>query len=401
MLKKVTIEHFRSCRHVEIAEIPSVLVLVGRNGAGKTNILRGIHFAAQNGSSTAPLTVQAYEGSRDGQPTRVVLEVELGSVRYVYAISYFAGVRLPAQGSTARVDILFEERLEIHQGAKMTVVFERKEDVVNRQGLPDAIRIGLTSPAMGALLSLLPTDDPFVGMVRPLVDYLARVRYYPLDEPSEVKAQSVLSSADFAAWLGETQGTFRSHDSFVLPMINMWLNRRQDFETLLKLVGPSGLGLFEAVFVDAVSVPKAGSTSSAEKEATTVYVVMFRPRGALEGVFDVRALSAGTRRVLRIMVSLVYDRSTVMLLEQPEDSIHGGLMRKVVDLLVAHSDPATMILASHSPSVFNSVPPESAALVTMDFGETRVRRLTPTEVASAKKFIQEEGSLADFLELVE
>lgn len=42
MLKRVHIKIYRSCRNVEIADMGPVLALVGRNGAGKTNILRAI-----------------------------------------------------------------------------------------------------------------------------------------------------------------------------------------------------------------------------------------------------------------------------------------------------------------------------------------------------------------------
>jgi predicted ATPase len=41
-------------------------------------------------------------------------------------------------------------------------------------------------------------------------------------------------------------------------------------------------------------------------------------------------LSLGTRRVLHLIVSLILDRSSLMLVEHPEDSIHRGLMRKLM-----------------------------------------------------------------------
>ena len=90
-----------------------------------------------------------------------------------------------------------------------------------------------------------------------------------------------------------------------------------------------------------------------------------------------------------------------MLIEHPEDEIHEGLLRKVIDLLKSHSDESQVILSSHSSAVFNSVDPTEVRLVTMDSGKTRARGLTPQEVAVAKKYLEEQGTFADFLETVE
>jgi predicted ATPase len=90
-----------------------------------------------------------------------------------------------------------------------------------------------------------------------------------------------------------------------------------------------------------------------------------------------------------------------MLLEQPEDSIHSGLMKKLIGLLRSNVDPTQLVVATHSPSVFNRLSPEEVRLVTMSDGSTDARQLTQRELEAAEKFITAEGSLAEFLDTVQ
>jgi predicted ATPase len=89
-----------------------------------------------------------------------------------------------------------------------------------------------------------------------------------------------------------------------------------------------------------------------------------------------------------------------MLLEHPEDGIHRAPLRKLIDLLQGYSDRSQLIVASHSAAVFNTVTPDVIRLVTIEQGTTKVRALTQREAHAAARFLDEEGSLADFIETV-
>jgi hypothetical protein len=60
-----------------------------------------------------------------------------------------------------------------------------------------------------------------------------------------------------------------------------------------------------------------------------------------------------------------------------------------------------LIIASHSAVVFDTLDPKSVRLVTMSEGETKVRPLTAEELDAARKYLEEEGTLSDFLEVVD
>ena len=97
-------------------------------------------------------------------------------------------------------------------------------------------------------------------------------------------------------------------------------------------------------------------TEPAEGERQNVkwYWLAFEPNPH-SGSLDFEDLSAGTRRLIRLLVSLIFDQSNVMLVEHPEDSIHRGLLIKLLDILRGYSDQSQLILSSHSSVVFNTL----------------------------------------------
>ena len=97
---------------------------------------------------------------------------------------------------------------------------------------------------------------------------------------------------------------------------------------------------------------------------------------------------------------MIFDHSSVMLIEHPEDGIHRGLTRKLFGLLRSYSDPIQMIMSSHSDLVLNELRDETGAvrLVLMEDGVTKAHALTPEQSEQARKYIDEDGTFSEFIE---
>jgi len=88
-----------------------------------------------------------------------------------------------------------------------------------------------------------------------------------------------------------------------------------------------------------------------------------------------------------------------MLIEHPEDTIHPGLVRKLVDTLRSYSESSQIIFTTHSPEVLDVLRPEEVLLVSAANGQTSVRGLNGEEVLAAKRFLKDEGSLSEYIHL--
>jgi predicted ATPase len=180
-----------------------------------------------------------------------------------------------------------------------------------------------------------------------------------------------------------------------MRLLDMKLTRQDQFDEVQQLLGQEGLGV-----IDALRIKSFGPERTPQREEDDWYYIEFQP--SLQPPKNPRAfgfddLSSGTQRLIAIVTSLIYDHSAVMLLEHPEEGIHPGLLRKLIGVLQSYSDQSQLIIATHSPVVLEAVEPSAVRLVTMEDGETKVRALTKRELRNAGKYLEEEGSLADFL----
>jgi len=81
MLKRINITQFRSCHGVILDDLGPVTALVGRNGAGKTNVLKAIEWVASGATSATPPFKQLVMGVKE-----VSVEVDIEGKTYRYSI---------------------------------------------------------------------------------------------------------------------------------------------------------------------------------------------------------------------------------------------------------------------------------------------------------------------------
>ncbi len=159
-------------------------------------------------------------------------------------------------------------------------------------------------------------------------------------------------------------------------------------------LGPEGLGLLADIRVTTLEATRGPALGRG------YYVVEFVPAGQ-DIELSLGELSGGTRQMLSLMMALLFDQRSVMLVEQPEDGVHPALLGKLLDVFRVNADPTQVIFSSHSPTVLSSLEPADVRLVEMRDGATRVRALTEAEVQRAQAYMQREGSLAEFIELIQ
>ncbi|MDB5353921.1 MAG: hypothetical protein JWN24_374 [Phycisphaerales bacterium] len=392
MFTNIHIEKFRLCDDVLIEDTRAVVALVGRNGAGKSNILQAIAQTAR--LATSPDATGLAEQLRPGLRSTVELDFKAESASYRYRLAFVqvAGTTRPTP----------QETLSRKEGDQYVQIVYRHGSAAAITGRAEILAIGEYSPCLTAISTLLPATDQAVIDIKPARSFLSSVRYYPLNEPTEAgKEDRIVAESEYAKWVSAYESTGNS-DDLLMRIIHMNQKRPDDFAAFEHFVGPKSLGLIDRIVVTKIAASQRTPTAPAEEQF--YYLVRFSPgRGATAGPplsVGYNALSLGTRRVIRLLVSMLFDASSVMLLEQPEDSLHQGLTKKVIGILRTNALPTQLIFSSHSSALLDKLLPEEVRLVSLHDGFTVVRKLTEQEIKMARGFMNEEGTLYDFIETV-
>ena len=407
MLRRVEIKNFRSCKDVVIEIDGDFLVLVGKNGAGKTNLLRAIDWAA--GCACSSITLDQ-DDLRDDQPLEVKLQFDLDSKRYEYAVSVNIARFLISDEPTGLKMVVGEKLLNLDQSGNSSLVFSRVDEVVNIPGRPEPVKIGQESGVLPTVAKIFPADDVFVITTRPVLHFLNVLRYYPLEDEPKLDAAEWYNSSDrmihgdaYSKWLTQYQSSGDAGASVLLRLLHLAVSNAEEFIILKSMLGEDGLALIDAIIYDPISFPRGDRTGKQNLSETYHFLAFIPSNSSSRSDFGFRfgALSLGTRRIVRILVHMLFDHSSVMLIEQPEDGLHQGMTKKLIGMLKANAAPTQLIISSHSSALLNTLKPEEVRLVTISDGVTSVRSLSAREIEAASNFMNKDGTLSDFFETVQ
>jgi hypothetical protein len=112
---------------------------------------------------------------------------------------------------------------------------------------------------------------------------------------------------------------------------------------------------------------------------------------------DLGLLSDGTLRVVEILHWLILPYVKLLLIEEPESAIHPGLLAKLLAEIDAYSTDRQIVLTTQSPQVVSWADPRALRLVERHAGKTSVRSLREDEISRVTAYLNDEGTLGDFV----
>jgi ABC-type Na+ transport system ATPase subunit NatA len=403
MLERLKIKNFRSCKDITLDGLGPVTALVGWNAAGKSNILKAVEWFARTATGNLP----SHRIFIFGESSSASAEIVLKKKRYFYSIQ----IDFVRSHERPEVGISLNESLFLSELGRedKQQVFSRKGTAVTVSSIKETLTVGPLASCLPTFSTLFPASTELVKLTNPLLQFLRRIRYYPLDEPTDSDESNLMggmfvTDEEYKQWRAKYEQTGDPGGSVVMRLLHMSQVDKDRFEEFVNMIGSNGLGLIDRVYIAPHTVQSDPGRKGIQRESQQFYYIAFHPSLAADNppshLFGYSNLSVGTRRTLRVLASLLFDENTVMLIEHPEDGIHAGLVRKLTSMIQRKSDRAQVIMSSHSSTVLNTLTPPDIRLVTMQKGETKVRSLSPQERALAQEYIAEQGPLANFIRLL-
>lgn len=395
MLTNVEIKNFKSCTNVRLDGLEDLLVLIGRNGAGKTNILKAIEWACQFASTDVETDNKRRANANTSGDVGLTFKILDASYRYEVRqkINYIIDEKRDPQ---AKVSL--EEKLYLCEKYKNNVIVHRIDEHMQlfdlEAGLPQTVEVSATVPSLAAMIALFPEGSYFRRIAASVTNFLSAIQYYPLHNFDENLATPLIMGRDYQKWTNDRNEAPNSITSALYKVIDMHLNDLATFEELSDLMGMNGLGLLDKLKVTRVSISSDTSDKSLD---SSVFLMSFIKNN---NSFNFNDLSFGTKRILFLLIALLYDKSVVALLEQPEDGVHTGMVDKLLALFRSYAHRSQFVIASHSTTILNKSYPREIYFISNEDGTTQARPLTSEEIFAAERFLKKDGPLSEFLDLI-
>ncbi len=402
----ITVGGFRNIEKVKI-DFDSITALVGLNGYGKSNVIDAIDFGFDfihfpcNVRSEMMSSKQGIPilKSNVGQNFSFDMEIKLVSngqssyVNYGYSFSW--------ETNTNHAEIT-EEHLNIKKDDKNqkynSCVIRKNEDAKFRSSetgrCNKIIKIDNNNLVISKLLSI---DDLYYADI---INQVNSIQYFierHLDAgPSFAPAPFVVKGFQEL----ELQGIQS------IPRAIFYL--KKDYIDKYELLINSFKQLFPEVkdiSVEEIKLNQPSKISISEDSpfvfTDSIYIMSILDEKLVQPI-GFENLSDGTKRIfLMLTFAIIADIKglSMIAVEEPENSIHPGLLQNYIDVLSQLINDCKIIITSHSPYIVQYLNPHSIYIgMATDSGEANFKRIANSKVHSLMKDAAEyDKSVGDYL----
>ncbi len=350
-VREVRATGYRSLRAIRFPVGP-LTVLVGANGAGKTNLYRALQLiqAAAAGTLSLELTAEggmesaSYAGERKvGERPLISLGVGFAPAApnpdpegagYSYEVT--VGLGRPTAAAFFHEPQVKEEALTFHHGRRAIKLLDRRgPHVMARDEKGLRVELAMDLLASETALASLAEPQRFADhdlIRRTMLDW----RFYHL-------LRTDRESALRHPCLAVTSPTLASDGSNLAAVLATLVHIRQDVAPVTAMIDDAFRGA-------RLIVPPPGRAAS--------FGMVFPEYP--ERVFDASELSDGTLRYLALAGALLaYRRPTFIVLNEPETSLHPDLLEPLARLIVQASERTQIWLVTHSKPLASAIQTQS------------------------------------------
>lgn len=349
-LQKITVKGFKSIHSLVDFEMRSLNVLIGANGAGKSNFISVFRFLAALTGDNFPVDVQNWGGPdallHYGRKVTDAMEFEV----------YFAPENDVANGYKVTLAPTQDNRL----------IFTREQSWING-------RYGATSYPLGVGHDVAKVTSDQLERSKNVSRYVSgklkvwrQYHFHDTGEKAAVKqvhqANDTLrlkpDAANLAAYLRKLQTT------------SFWESSYQRIVETIRLAAP-----FFGDFVIRGGEPDGVAPSTVELEWTE--------RGRPDTPWKAHVLSDGTLRFICLATLLLQPPQLmpdIILIDEPELGLHPYAINLLAQMLKRAAETKQVIVSTQSVELLNAMSPEDVVVAGRDNGATTLKRLDAADL---------------------
>jgi predicted ATPase len=380
MIKEISIKNFKSIKDVHLS-FGQINLMVGLNGAGKTNLIRAITLI-RNLAMGSPLEESTKEMMvvpselffQQDMSTEISLSIDVAKEGIGYSFELIIENDNNRQINILPLKIKSErllEYLETNENVKK-IVYKRESGnlVKNEDGQNIPIEVASNQTVSGIY------KHPSIVAFRELI---RGVNFINADIVNSSK------QSRFARYDDPTNLT-----SLIVKLKHEDEKKFKMFEDTLKKLLPS---------LSNITDFSAGESTGNDKG---LFLVLFEQL-KLAGKLSFKSLSDGDVRTLMIILSVVLlEENSTLILEEVENALHPHRVKLIIEYLkrVSYSNDLQLILTTHNPLIIDTIAPEEVIYVQRQNGSGSqfIQFKDSKYTSKIHQVLKEGGNLTDFME---
>ena len=338
-LQQLSLSGFKSIQKLHGLEFKPLNVLIGANGAGKSNLIsffKLLNFAMTNALKSY-VAGAGYANSL----------LHLGS-QHTKQVS--AALAFRTDGGTNTYE------LKLSHAAEDSLIFTEEAVTWHRDGYPQPARTVL---GVGVERTLLNDpgrkNDPTVRVVRKLLSAARVYQFHDTSPPSPLRSK----------WKIDDNRHLFDHGGNLAPLLYYLREMKRDTYDMIVSTIQQGASFFE----DFALQP--------DRLNPSVIDLRWRENGSVYE-FGPHQISDGTLRFMALVTLLSLppeDLPGIIIIDEPELGLHPSAIGILADLLRAASASAQVIVSTQSVTLVNQLTAEDVIVVDREDGQSVFRRL--------------------------
>lgn len=406
-IEKIELSDYRSCKKTIFPVNEKLSALIGPNGSGKSNILNGILLLKKIAKITRNRREEEYPPS--ACKLKVWFNVDGHVVPYQAIVSYNTNDRNIDDVVGAEQKWNFEAFTgkKKWQTLPLSISYEIERFISDSDlsKFPSSQKMQILR-SLGKLIDTnIPSNEKVFDVVNEIFRFVSGISYYSASQftdPSKSPTSFEIENSKLSPRIPRSLNS--EHFQFLYDVYSVYKNKSEEFDEFMSIVGRDGIGLVDNFEFNEVDVPSSfyqvfTGGRLLQKEIKKNLVI---PNLTIKSVrLSPNQLSEGTFKTLGIIFYLITDKSSLLLIEEPEVCVHHGLLASIVELIKAFSQKKQIILSTHSDFVLDEIEPENVFVVRFEnqkgtIVKNIVNSMSVRDLKALKNYLETSGNLGEY-----
>ncbi len=409
-IEEISIENYRSCTGTVFRPNSSLSGLIGINGSGKTNILNALRLlnpelyerSNRSAKEDSSLPKSIFMATFRINSKRVLFKLTLtiasssGSEEVISSLEQWNFVDFTKDDYWIDIPSYLANDTYRNKYAINTIYNSNR-----RKGTQGNNESDIHAQAMAAIFS----NNEFLTVFKSIVAYRTQIRYYSASiftDPSRCPSSfEIDATGDLdRPYYGRPPPAHLQflYDLYSLKKINPTLYQEYEYFVSTKTLGLVSRISWKPVKLSSQVVElRSGGSINKVRQYKTLVVPKVQV-GSSHITFN--QLSEGTFKTLALIFYIMTDKSSCLLIEEPEVCIHHGLLRRIISTIKAYSRDRQIIFTTHSDLAIDLIDPDNIFVVDMKRSSTRVGSLShwagENGMLALNAYLEESGTLGEY-----